>query len=200
MNISKKITSVFIYFAFLFSINSKAATPVSPSLDEQFKSLFESSNNYQEYKVIKRAAFEKLWRSTSDSIKAKEKLTKNSSSLIRERDNAINKLKQDLSRKNEELQQAINSNNEISLLGFIPLQKANYNILICIVIALLIVACTFLYLKTNYANKVASEKRNLYEELSEEYRLFKTRSHENEKKLARALQDERNKLAEHNIL
>lgn len=200
MNLSKKTLVIFSLSCLLFSTYSKADITPQNSVEEQFQALFEKSNNYQEYKVIKRTDFEKLWKNTSDFIRSKQEKDNKATSILKEKDLSIEKLKLDLLNKNTELEKAIQSKDEIALLGFIPLQKGAYNITICIIIGLLIAGCAFLFLRSQYAYKEAKDKRFLYDELSEEYKSFKARSHENEKKLARALQDERNKLAEHNLL
>lgn len=196
----KKTIRFIVYLLLTAPVISIAQTPANPSIDEQFRILSEKSNNYQDYKVIRKTELQKLWKNASDSIKAKQNAYSKISGSLKAKDNTINQLKVDLSKKNEELLAAINSNNEISFLGFIPLSKGAYNTLMCGIIAVLIASCAFFYLRSKYANKQAKEKATLYNEVSEEYKSFKTRAHENEKKLARALQDERNKLAEHNIL
>lgn len=200
MKNQKKAIRFSVYLSLIMPFFSIAQPSTNPSIDEQFKILYEKSNNYQDYKVIKKTDLQRLWKNASDSIKAKQNAYSKISSSLKAKDNTVNQLKTDLSKKNEELTAAINSNNEIALLGFIPLSKGTYNMFICIIIAMLIAACAFFYLRSKHANKQAKEKVTMYNEVSEEYKSFKTRAHENEKKLARALQDERNKLAEHNII
>ena len=190
-----------ILFILLFSsITTFAQQTGSLSIDEQFKQITETSNNYQEYKVIKKTELQKLWKNTNDTIKAKQLAYAKTQNSTKEKDLTIAQLKQNFDKKNAELTAAINANNEILLLGFIPLSKSSYNFMMCGIIILLIAAAGFFYFRSQYANRQASEKTALYNEVSEEYKTFKSKAHENEKKLARALQDERNKLAEHNIL
>jgi peptidoglycan hydrolase CwlO-like protein len=84
---------------------------------------------------------------------------------------------------------------EISFLG-IGFTKSNYNIFVWGLIASLAVALTVVILRSAKNVHEAKYRSTLYEEINQEYQNYKVKANEKEKKLARELQDERNKLDE----
>lgn len=196
----KTLKNILIVIAFLcLATITKSQDSITNDINNQFKRIFEQSNNYQNYKVIKKSDFSNLWQNSIDSLKGKDHKIANRLNTINQKNTDIQKLKQELEKKNAELIQAQQSIDEIYFLGFIGMSKSLYNIVCFSIIVILLVTCIILFAWNNHSKKVAQEKSSLYEDICNEYKTFKTKSHENEKKLARELQDERNKLAEHNI-
>ncbi len=172
---------------------------VAQSIDSQFKNLIEKSNNYQEYKVVKKSDLQQLWKNTGDSLNLYYQNQHKAKANISEKDKAINQLKNNLAEKDNSLNQALNSVNEMSFLGFIAMPKNSYNLVMWSFIGILAAVIAFLYFGFIKAKRDANEKIQLYQELSEEHKAFRAKSQESERRLARELQDERNKLAEYNI-
>lgn len=85
--------------------------------------------------------------------------------------------------------------NEISFIG-IGFTKSNYNIFVWGLIAALGITLTIVILRSAKNIHEAKYRTSLYEEVNQEYQNYKAKSNEKEKKLARELQDERNKLEE----
>lgn len=169
------------------------------SINEQFKTVVDGSNNFQEYKVIKQTQIKALWKNTIDTLNKKQTALDKTSMELNSQKASIQQQQKALSDKEESLKQTLNSANEISFLGLFSLTKDNYKTLMWAIVFILAALATFLYLRSSMAKKEANYRVKLFEELSEEFKNFKVKSNENEKKLARSLQDERNKLAEHNI-
>lgn len=191
-----KLLSCILSLFVLTAINQHS---VAQNIDSQFKNMIEKSNNYQEYKVVRKSDLQQLWKNTSDTLRKYNQDLKTAQANISEKNSAINQLKGNLVEKDNSLNEALNSVNEISFLGFIPLAKSSYNLIMWGLIGALLVVIAFLYFGFAKAKKDAREKIQLYQELSEEHKTFRAKSQENERKLARELQDERNKLAEYNI-
>ncbi|MFD1630894.1 hypothetical protein [Pseudopedobacter beijingensis] len=187
-----------ILFLYL-SVVAKGQEITNNNINNQFKQVFEQSNDYQNYKVIKKSSFNSLWKNSLDTLNIKDHKIASELKTINQKNTDIQKLKQELERKNTELIHAKQSVDEIYFLGFIGMNKSLYNIICFSIIAILLIICIIIYIWNKHSKTTAKEKSFLYDEICKEYKTFKTRSHENEKKLARELQDERNKLAEHNI-
>lgn len=171
----------------------------SQSINEQFKTVVDGSNNFQEYKVIKQTQVKALWKNTIDTLNKKQAALNKTSGELNAQKASIQKQQKALLEKEEDLKQTLNSANEISFLGVISLTKDSYKTLMWSLVLILAAVSAFLYLRASSAKKEASYRIKLFEELSDEFKNFKIKSNENEKKLARSLQDERNKLAEYNI-
>jgi hypothetical protein len=107
----------------------------------------------------------------------------------------INTLKTDVTTKDQTLSESNAKRDEISLLG-ISLTKSSYNLLMWgLVIAFGVIAAVVIA-RSGAHTREAKYRIKLYEELDEEYKTYKSKANEKEKKLARELQTERNKLDE----
>lgn len=169
------------------------------TINDQFKTVVDGSNNYQEYKVIKQTQIKQLWVNAVDSLNQKDAKYLEISQQINNQKTAIQKQKTDLAKKENNLQKTLNSVNEISLLGIFTIEKGSYKILMWSLVLILAILVGVFYFASFSARKEAKYRIKLFEEVQEEYKVYKAKANENEKKLARALQDERNKLAEYNI-
>lgn len=187
-------TKISLYFAVLFCISlfSQEVTTEDNSIDYQFRTLYKNSNNYQEYKVVKKVTYGNLHNNVLDSIKQYQSQLKSKNSLINSQKLTISKLEKDNKDVNTKLQTSITNENSISLIG-LQLTKSNYSILLFAIIILLIVGLvTFVY-KFKNSNIITTEaKSNLYD-VEQELNLFRKKSLEREQKLRRQLQDEINK-------
>lgn len=190
---------LFILF-FYFNINpTSSQSLVNQNINDQFKTVVDGSNNFQEYKVIKQTQIKALWKNTIDSLNAKDRALTKTSQELSSLKASISSKEKSLLEKEENVKRVLDSANEITFLGFISLTKSNYKIFMWTIVLVLIVIGGFLFFQAKSARKEARYRSQLFEETTEEYKNFKIKSNENEKKLARLLQDERNKLAEHNI-
>jgi hypothetical protein len=166
------------------------------SLDTQYQNIVEKANNYQEYKVINQTKIKNLWKNTTDTLKAKQtKLNQLQNQLLIQK-SEIDKLNKLLTEKDNNLSAALNTKDEILFLGFLPLSKSSYQTTMWGLIAILGGLSTFLIIRTKGFRSEAIYRTKLFNDLNEEFKNFKTKANDNEKKLARALQDERNKLDE----
>ncbi|WP_442794782.1 hypothetical protein [Pelobium manganitolerans] len=185
------LLSAFLFFGFYVQ---------AQSINDQFKQVVEGSNNYQEYKVIKQSHINSLWKNTVDTLQRKEAKYAQIATTLNEREQALKKQHSQLAEKEKSLQASINSANEITFLGLFSIEKGNYRMLMWGFIIVLAVIATVLYFTAFAARKEARYRIKLFEDLQDEFKTYKTKANDNEKKLARALQDERNKLAEYNLL
>lgn len=184
------LLSMFLFFGFAIQ---------AQTINEQFKTVVDGSNNYQEYKVIKQTQIKSLWQNTVDSLNSKEAKYNEISQQLNRQKSAVQEQQSQLAKKEKSLQETLNSANEISLLGLFAIEKGSYRIFMWSLVFVLTILVVFFYFRAFSARKEAKYRIKLFEEVQEEFKTYKTKANENEKKLARALQDERNKLAEYNI-
>jgi esterase/lipase len=172
--------------------SSKAQT----SLNIQYQNVVEKANNYQEYKVINQNQIKSLWKNTTDSLQSKQAKLNQVQSQLKKQQSEINQLQKLLSEKDNSLSKALNAKDEILLLDFIPLSKVSYQSTMWGLIILLASLSTFLIFTTKSFRNEALYRTKLFNDLTEEFKNYKAKANDNEKKLARASQDERNKLDE----
>ena len=91
--------------------------------------------------------------------------------------------------------QSANPKDEISFLG-ISFTKGTYNALVWSIIGILAIALFVVIARSTKSILEAKLRTQLYDEISAEYQAYKTKSNEQQRKLARELQDERNAMEE----
>ena len=97
---------------------------------------------------------------------------------------------------NEQVLTASNQKvDEVSLLG-IPLTKETYNLIMWGLVIVFGAIAAIVVARSGASAREAKYRTQLYSELEEEYRVYKTKAVEREKKMARELQTERNKIDE----
>ena len=188
----------------------KAATPVNPSVNKyaqakakgadsalvkdkslngQYKYLLSKLYHYQE------PLASALWKNMRDTLNTERRKLREAQAKLATQAQDINTLKTDVSVKDQTLSESNAKRDEISLLG-ISLTKSSYNLLMWgLVIAFGIIAAVVIA-RSGAHSREARYRTKLYEELDEEYKAYKSKANEKEKKLARELQTERNKLDE----
>jgi hypothetical protein len=165
---------------------------INGTLTNQFDYVIQKSNNFQEYKVVKRDYLMLLKKNSLDSVgRFKNELI----SLKRQFSNhasIVAQLKNTLKTSNEELTTLKTAQDNVSLFGS-PISKTNYNIVMWgIVIVLFLILIVFLF-QLKSAKAIAHEVKNNVEKIEEEFEDYKHKALEKEQKLGRQLQDEINK-------
>ncbi len=83
----------------------------------------------------------------------------------------------------------------VDLLG-ISVTKSGYNLIMWGLVLVFGITAIVVIARTGSYRREAKYRTDLYTELEEEYKTYKSKANEKEKKLARELQTERNKLDE----
>lgn len=97
-----------------------------PNLQSQYTAIVEKANNYQEYKVIKEASLRALWRNANDSLNKEKKNVTTAHVKIAAQQKTISELQNNLTAKNQNLQETQNLIDNLSLMG-INISKKSYN-------------------------------------------------------------------------
>jgi septal ring factor EnvC (AmiA/AmiB activator) len=190
----KKLLSLLpmlFFFTFCFSQDAEEIQP-HPTLEQQFIEVVDESNDYQEYKVIKRAEINTLRKNILDSIAALETKIDTAYASIGRQKNQIASLEQELKATNNELVLTRDREDSISLLG-IATKKSTYNFLMWSIIILLLLGLLFFIYKFMNSHAVTKEAQLRLAETEIEYEAHRQKALENEQKIRRKLQDELNK-------
>lgn len=197
-------TLTFVFFSLLFYINVNAQeTPTEPeeddklsltegSIDNQFEYVIQRSNNFQEYKVVKRTWLNELKSHTLDSIKAIQKNLSDTQVVVEAQSNEILELKDKLSTTNTTLTATKDEKDNMSLFGM-QMSKTGYNVLMWSIIACLLALLLFFIYKYRDSNAVTKLSKKSLVEIEEEFEEHRRNALEREQKVRRQLQDELNK-------
>lgn len=162
------------------------------SIDNQFEFVIRRSNNYQDYKVVKKTWLYSLKAHTLDSLKAIHKDLSDTQKIVDSQALEITDLKTNLSNTKQTLDLTNEEKDNMALFG-LQMSKGNYNILMwSIVAALLAMLLLFIY-KFKNSNAVTKLAKNSLTETEEEFEEHRRNALEREQKVRRQLQDEINK-------
>lgn len=165
---------------------------ISGTLANQFDYVIQKSNNFQEYKVVKRDYLMLLKKNSIDSVGRFKNELVSLKSQFSNHASIVAQLKDTLKATNEELTTLKTAQDNVSLFGS-PISKTNYNIVMWgIVIVLFLILIVFLF-QLKSAKAIAHEVKNNVEKIEEEFEDYKHKALEKEQKLGRQLQDEINK-------
>lgn len=172
-------------------------TEGSNTLSQQFNSLKDNSNSYQEYKVIKLTSLNTFWSNVNDSLAAIQKEIIVANNNITSLQQNLDSLKNKLEAREAALEKSEYDIAHLSVLGM-DVQKESYVSFTWGVFFVLLLLLGIAIAKYRSSNKVAVEKKSDYEALNNELNDCKQKAREKEIKLMRDLQTERNHVEELN--
>jgi hypothetical protein len=165
------------------------SAPVDKSLRGQYQYLLTKVYGHQQSLVSA------LFKNYSDTLSVTRRQLKEAQATLAAQAKTIDTLKAAATNKDQTLAESKEKVDEVNLLG-IPLTKATYNLIMWgLVIGFGAIAAIVISRSGSHSHE-AKYRIKLYEELEEEYKTYKIKANEKEKKLARELQTERNKLDE----
>ncbi|WP_297336637.1 hypothetical protein [Algoriphagus sp.] len=160
----------------------------SGTIDSQFDYLYEVSNNFQEYKVVKRSNLDQLKSNILDSMQTMRAEVLDIKNQIKSQNDSIAAINQRLEQSEIEKQEAIDAKDNFSFLGM-GIQKGVYSSIMWILVAGLALALAFFsfqYFKS--FKKIQKAQRDLAD-LQEEFDQHRKNTLERERKLKRELID-----------
>lgn len=165
------------------------AVSADKSLGGQYQFIISRIYSYQ------RAMIDAFYRSVQDSLRTQHSTLTALKTKLASQTKTLATLQTDVNSKEQSLNETNAQVNNISFLG-IPMSKTTYNTIMWgLVIVLGALAATVIFLSAS-ARREAHYRTKLYNELEEEYKGYKTKANDKEKKLSRDLQTVRNKLEE----
>ncbi|HLT07036.1 MAG TPA: hypothetical protein VK014_05880 [Cyclobacteriaceae bacterium] len=164
----------------------------SGTIESQFDYINSVSNNYEDYKVVKRANLNKIKANVLDSLKVFKDQLVTVNNQLNEQKASIDQLNGKLATTEANLQDALDMKDSFFFMGMY-IHKSTYNTLMWgIVIVLAVLLLFFIYrFKRSYA--VTAEIRQTLEETRDEFEQHRRNTLERERKLNRQLVDEMNK-------
>ena len=159
------------------------------SINGQYKYLLTKIYHYQEPQI---SAF---YKNLKDTIEAAHQKLKETQAKLAAQTKTTSDLQSNVSDKEKSLAISNSRVNSVNFLG-IYIDKSLYNLIMWgLVIALGATAAVVIF-RSGSLSREARYRINLYNELDEEFKAYKAKANEKEKKLARELQTERNKVDE----
>lgn len=185
----KRIVLAISLLTFTAVVNAQTS---KKSIDDQFTSLINESSNWQSYKVVEKGKLNQLQRNVLEATNQLQNEIDNNKAALAEQKASLGTITSKLLTTEEALKEALNRENNLEVIG-IPTSKSTFKLLVCIVIAILLLALAglFIQFKKSYAD--TKEARKKLFETEEELEELKKRSLEREQKIRRQLQDEINK-------
>lgn len=194
-----KRNSYLLLFIFLFTTvysqeqtDSGSPATMNGSLDQQFEYVLQKSNNFQEYKVVKKDFLLLLKKNSIDSSNRFKKELIAIKEQVASHDNEVKILKDTLATTKVELEKLQSAQNNILFLGA-PVSKTNYNLIMWGIVAVLLLLVFVILFQMKSAKSVAKEAKEAIDKMEKEFDDYKQKALEKEQKLGRQLQDEINK-------
>lgn len=173
------------YAAMRARTDSAYAQPTDKSLNGQYRYLLTRVYHYQQPLISA------LWQNASDTLKA----SRNQLKAIEKKLAAQSKTADSLQTQLQNAQSSNANVNDIDILG-LTITKSTYNMVVWGIVAALVLTIVIIVNRSSSYRREARYRVQLYTELEEEFKNYKTKANDKEKKLARELQTERNKLDE----
>jgi uncharacterized protein YlxW (UPF0749 family) len=196
----RKLILPFIACILLISIAkpgfAQDSTKVDRTLYGQYQELLTKSKSYYGSKVINPDRLSAYWKSVSDTLKVERKQVRTSKAKVAELQRTITDLKNQIEGKETALSSSNQKLNQITVMG-IAFDKGTYNTVVWTMILLLALALGIIIIRSAKHTHEAKYRSGLYEEIAAEYQTYKVKANDKEKKLARELQDERNKFEDY---
>ncbi len=164
----------------------KAAPIFDKSLNGQYQYLLTKVYNYQQPFVSA------IWKTFMDTLTTTRNQLKAAQQKADQQTKAINSLQTDVNNKD----QTISSQTDmISFLG-LDMSKNLYSAIMWGLVILIGIVAGVVIARSGSSRHEVVHRTQLYNELEEEFKAYKTKANDKEKKLARELQTERNKVDE----
>ena len=165
------------------------------SLNGQYRFLLSRSRSSFGAKLINPVRLDAVWKSVNDTLRKERVELKNAKAKVLEQEKTIASLKAEVSGKENTLNDTAAKADEISFLG-ISFSKGTYSTIVWSIIIILAIALFVVIARSAKNILEAKHRTQLYDEISAEYQAYKAKSNEQQRKLARELQDERNIIEE----
>ncbi|MBP1840243.1 hypothetical protein [Formosa algae] len=201
MNVVKTIATTLITCLLTITLSAQTNTETESdsnlslnegTLDNQFEFIIQKSNNYQNYKVVKKVWLQTLKSHTLDSLQAIRKDLVETQTIVDQQAKEIATLKSKLNETQNTLDLTNQEKDSMEFLGM-QLSKTTYNTFIWSIIGGLLICLLFFIYKFRNSNSVTKEAKRMLSEIEEEFDEHRKTALEREQKVRRQLQDELNK-------
>lgn len=184
-----------LLFLFLFTITfaqAQESKTIDTTLEAQFIEVIDNSNNYLEFKVIKKNDLATLRKNILDTVAGLEDAILEKNEMIASQKATINKLENTLTNTNESLANSREKEDGILFFGTL-LKKATYNTILWSIIGGLLLALAWFMYKFKNSNAITKEAKHKLAEVEKEFDAHRAKKLEEIQQIRRKLQDEINK-------
>lgn len=192
------VFSLLLVLTINVSFSQDSINQVDQSINGQFDKIYRTSTTYRpietkkRYKVINIESYNSLKANVLDSINASKKGIIEKESLLKIEKEKSSKLTVELTKTKEELKNALEKENSISLFG-LALTKTTYNVILWLIILVLSIGLGIFIFKFSRSNILTVKAKENLVDVEHEFEIHRKKSLEREQKLRRQLQDEINK-------
>lgn len=180
-----------LFISILFQTNLFAQEDVEQSLLDDFDEIVNKSNNYEDYKVVKKLQLKNFRNSLSKELESLENEIEELRKLSEEKDKKITELQSLLDTSEENLRETTAQRDQIIFFGA-PMEKATYQTTMWGVIGVLILILILFLLKFKSNNSSTNEAKKQLGNVEKEFEEYKRKALEKQQKLGRELQDQKN--------
>ena len=167
--------SIFINASHAQEVSEETGSLNSGTISSQFDYLNRISNNFQEYKVVKKTNLDKIKSNVLDSLSVFEKNLSEIQQTVKNQQEKINQLESQITSTQIELEDALEARDSFFFLG-IPIHKSLYNTIMWAIVAGLFGAFLFFLYQFSRSHKVIKVARKNLEETVEEFEQHRKKS------------------------
>ncbi|PHS06361.1 MAG: tRNA (guanine-N1)-methyltransferase [Kordia sp.] len=189
----------FFLLALILSVSTISAQETEKELSltnstvtEKFNYIITKSNNFQEFKVVKRAWLHTIKKQVLDSVNKQKEAIKALAVIIEDQKSNTKKLESKIEALNNEITLVNTGKDNISFVGSDMKKDAFKNLFWSIISVLSILLLFFIY-KFKNSNTITQEAKVQLSDIEKEYENHKKTALEREQKVMRKLQDELNR-------
>jgi hypothetical protein len=183
--------TIFLSFPAFGQESDSTGSLNSGTISSQFEYLLRSSNNYQDYKVIKKTNLEKFKSNVLDSLNVFKNQLQTVNQSLAEQQAKIAGFDKEIADTKALLTTAEAARDNFEFFGM-PISKSAYNNLMWTIVAVLTAAFLFFLFKYSQSHKLISKAQKDLSETIEEFDQHRKNTLERERKLKRELVDAMN--------
>ncbi len=191
----KHFSFLFFILFFQVSVAQQNENIGDQTLNQQYSTLIEKSETFNDYKVIKKNKLKAFWKTVSDSVNQAGKSKREALAAIGVKKAQIEELNDIIKTKDEELATGEEEKSNITVAG-IPFNKSSYAVISTILPAALLGVIGFLIVRIRMYHQTTRTAQKELKTMENECNDYKKRALDTQIKLNRELQTERNKLLE----
>jgi hypothetical protein len=165
------------------------------TLQQRYAAMKTKAETYQDYKVVKEYVLDGVWKIAMDSAKGQKIAIAQGRQTITRLEADLRAAQLTLKNEREAAADVVHKSTHISLLGM-DFSKSVFLITMILMFGLLFFIGSAMVTRMKLMQVAVKEKKAIAELITREFEEFKRKAMEKQIKLARELQNERNKLAE----
>ncbi len=165
------------------------------SLHVKYQNLIETTETFNQYKVIPRTTIDLFWSEVMDTLRKNDEVIKSMMTQVQAQNDSIENLNSRSRELGAQLEESLTQNDSIAFVG-INVSKTTYHLIVWALITILLVATILVYFMFMKSNRVTVRSKKELEALQTELDDHKNKSRENQAKLKRELQTAINKMEE----